>query len=91
MNEEQFRGELARDGFPAPVLVERDSTYALDAHQHPFEAFALIIEGEITIEVNGVKTEYRQGQTFRLPPDVPHREFAGPQGVRYLSGRKEKA
>ena len=88
MNEQAFRRKLAADGFPDPVLVERDSTYGLDVHQHPFEAYALILDGDITIEVDGRPTTYRAGQTFRLPANCPHRENAGAQGVRYLSGRK---
>lgn len=88
MNEEEFRRSLAAGGFAGPVMVERDSSYGLDVHQHPFEAYALILEGEITIEVDGKPTTYRAGETFRLPAQCPHRERAGAQGVRYLSGRK---
>ena len=91
MNEQEFRQKLAADGFPEPVLVARDAAYGLDTHQHPFEAYALTLEGEFTVEVDGKPTVYRQGETFRLPPGCPHREFAGPQGARYLSGRKEHA
>lgn len=88
MNEAEFRETLMAEGFPEPVRVERDATYALDFHQHPFEAYALILGGEFTIEVDGVKSVYKEGQTFRLPPHCPHREFAGAGGVTYLSGRK---
>lgn len=91
MNEQEFRQALRAEGFAEPVQVERDGTYRLDVHQHPFEAFALIEDGEIVLEVDGVRATYAAGQTFRLAAGTPHREFAGPRGVRYLSGRKGAA
>lgn len=91
MTESEFRQKLAAEKFPQPVAVERDATYVLDTHQHPFEAWALVTDGDITLEVDGKKTTYRAGETFRLPPNLPHREAAGAQGVKYLSGRKETA
>lgn len=91
MTESEFRQKLAADRFPEPVPVERDGTYRLGLHQHPFEAFALITEGELTIEFEGKPTTYKAGDTFRLAANTPHAEYAGPQGVKYLSGRKETA
>ena len=88
---ERFREGLQAAGFPPPVVVERDGTYALDDHTHPFEAWALILEGEFIIEVDGVATHFPAGRSFRLPAGVPHKERVGPQGARYLAGRKEHA
>ncbi len=91
MTEQEFRQALAAEQFAPPVAVERDASYRLDVHDHSFEAFALITSVEITLEVDGARTTYAAGQTFRLPARTPHREFAGPQGVRYLAGRREVA
>ena len=91
MTEQEFRQALVADGFAEPVQVERDASYALGVHQHPFEAFAFITAGEITLDVDGRRTTYRPGDTFRLAAGTPHLEAAGPNGVRYLSGRKESA
>lgn len=91
MTEQEFRQALAAERFAEPVLVQRDAGYALGVHEHPFEAFALITAGDITLEVGGRSTTYRTGQTFRLAARTPHTEAAGPTGVRYLAGRKEAA
>jgi len=91
MTEAQFRQVLAAEQFAEPVPMERDRGYALDVHEHPFEAFALIVDGEITLEVESLTTTYQAGDTFRLAAHTPHRESVGPRGVRYLSGRKEAA
>ncbi|TFY98733.1 cupin domain-containing protein [Ramlibacter rhizophilus] len=91
MTKDEFLSRLRAEGFAEPVAVERDAGYRLDLHDHPFEAYALITEGELSIEVDGVATAYPAGSTFRLAPHTPHREWAGAAGARYLSGRRESA
>ncbi|MDE2586047.1 MAG: cupin domain-containing protein [Betaproteobacteria bacterium] len=87
MTPEQFSEQLAGEGFAQIVTVERPAG-ELTEHAHPFEAKALILEGEITLEIAGRVAVYRAGQVFHLPAETPHRESYGPAGVRYLVGRK---
>ncbi len=89
MSPAEFEAAVVADGFDAPVPVERDASYALGEHSHPFHARALIVEGEITLGVAGTARTYRPGEIFDLPPGTPHDERAGPNGVRYLSGRRQ--
>lgn len=89
MSREVFLAGLAAAGFPSPSPVTRDASYTLGDHAHDFEAWALVTEGEITIEVAGTATRFPAGRSFRLPAGTPHKEWAGPQGVHYLAGRKE--
>lgn len=88
MQEEQFLEALKKEGFESPVLVERQPNTALDVHAHPFEAKALILKGEISIKTSRGERIYAAGEIFHLLPNEPHSESFGPQGVRYLSGRK---
>ncbi len=90
MTRDEFFATARAEGFAEPVAVARDGTYTLGLHSHPFEAFAFITEGQITLDVAGAQTRYGAGDTFRLAPGTPHLEWAGPQGVRYLSARKEQ-
>ncbi|MEJ7932281.1 cupin domain-containing protein [Ramlibacter sp. AN1015] len=89
MSPEDFCAQLQAQQFAAPVPIERAAGYRLDEHTHPFDAFALVTDGEITIEVAGQQARYGCGDTFRLAAGTPHREWAGAQGVRYLAGRRE--
>lgn len=91
MDRQEFEAGLLRDGFAAAVQVERAVGYSLGEHQHPFDARAFILAGEITLTVAGVATTYRPGDVFRLAAGTMHLESAGPAGVVYLSGRKEAA
>ena len=88
MNIQAFHNELKANGFDDAVVVDRVIGYAMDEHQHPFDACAFITAGDITLVVDGVSTRYGVGEVFRLPAGTPHLEAAGPQGVSYLSGRR---
>lgn len=88
MNKQDFEAQLKAENFNDGVLVSKPIGYVMDDHSHPFEAWALIIEGDITLRINGVSTTYAAGDIFRLPAQTLHHESAIPQGVTYLAGRK---
>lgn len=88
MTEKEFTELLALKGFNPPVLVTREPDSGLALHAHPFEALALIVDGDITIASERGETTYLPGQTFHLLPDEPHVEHYGAGGVKYLAGRK---
>jgi len=88
MEREAFIDGLKADGFAEAVLIERAPDTGLDDHAHPFEARALILDGQITIVTGDGARVYRPGDVFHLGRDEPHAESYGPQGVRYLSGRR---
>lgn len=76
-----FIEQLAREGFQPPVLVEREALGRLDSHAHPFEAKALVVQGDLHIRTATGERHYGVGQ-------VPHSERFGAEGVRYLAGRR---
>ena len=88
MNKADFDAALAAQGYAPAVLMEKPMGYAMDVHLHPFDAYALITQGEITIEVDGMSQSYGVGSTFQLPANTPHKESALLQGVSFLSGRR---
>ncbi|KXU84846.1 cupin [Paraburkholderia monticola] len=88
MNREAFTDMLTKEGFPDAVLVTREANVAMEVHTHPFEAKALIVEGEIRIRVGDEERLYRIGDVFHLPAHEAHAEQYGPRGVTYLVGRK---
>lgn len=88
MERESFVGVLEQEGFAEIVTVDREPGGALDSHEHPFEAKALIVEGELWIRVGEEERLYKVGDVFHLAAHLVHAERYGPQGVRYLVGRK---
>ena len=91
MTPREFETALHQENFSTVTTIERAPGYALGQHAHPFDAFALITAGEITLTVNGTATTYGPGETFRLPAGTGHLESAGDAGVTYLSARREPA
>lgn len=91
MTEADFERELASQGFTEVSTVEREAGGQLPTHTHPFEARALILDGEIHIEVAGTTRRYRAGDIFHLAHGEPHSESYGSLGVRYRVGRKPAA
>jgi quercetin dioxygenase-like cupin family protein len=87
MDQDEFSSRLRRDGFQEVTTVSRDAG-SVGEHSHPFEAKALILDGEILIATAGAERTYTQGDVFHLLPGVQHTETYGPAGVKYLVGRK---
>ena len=88
MNQSTFETRLRNEGFSQTVIVERKANGRLDLHTHPFEALALILAGEIRIDVDGESRLYRVGEVFHLAAAQAHAESYGPESVRYLVGRR---
>jgi quercetin dioxygenase-like cupin family protein len=57
-------------------------------HAHEFDARLLVLEGAMTITVDGSERTYRAGDTFTMTAGCRHSERAGHEGARYLAGRR---
>lgn len=88
MNQAEFLKQLALEGFPEPTLVAREPKGFLDNHAHPFEVKALVIDGQINLAIDGVRTAYIAGDVFHLQYEQTHAESYGSNGVQYLASRK---
>ena len=56
--------------------------------RYPFDVRALVLNGEITLTVEGIDYAYREGDIFVMPAGHVHAEAIGPDGVDYLVGRR---
>ena len=91
MTKEQFLSMLVLEGYPEPILVEREAGGFLDAHTHPFEVKALVVSGQIDLVVDGVRTSYISGELFHLLENQVHTERYGNNGVQYLASRRNRS
>ena len=83
-----FEARLKAEGYPEI----RTNGYAPNCHNaehtHPFDVLALVLEGDITLTIGGAARTYRAGDEFSMKAGCRHIENVGPQGVKYLVGRR---
>ena len=86
---EKFRDDMLAAGYEE-VLERRWEPWTLVAtHTHPFEASALVVEGEMWLtEQGGTARRLEAGDRFQLRANVPHEERYGPQGAVYWVARR---
>jgi quercetin dioxygenase-like cupin family protein len=91
MDQAAFETELREQGY-AEIVDRRMEANALNPeHAHEFDARLLVLEGAMTITVDGTERIYRTGETFTMSAGCRHSERGGPEGVRYLAGRRYPA
>ena len=61
----------------------------VDTHTHPFDADALVTEGEMWLTCGGETRHLRAGDMFQIAQGAPHAERYGPQGAAYWVARRQ--
>ncbi len=88
MNRAEFEAALDAEGYHEIVDRRMEKGAFNPEHAHEFEARLLVLEGEMTILCEGEEKTYRSGQAFAMKAGCLHSERSGPEGVRYLAGRR---
>lgn len=85
---ESFRKRSLEDG--ADEVVERrwGAGQIVETHTHPFEARALVTEGEMWLTCRGETRHLRAGDTFYIEAEIPHSERYGARGATYWVARR---
>ncbi len=63
----------------------------LDTHVHPFDASALVVQGEMWLRVGADTQHLLEGDTFELPRGTLHAERYGSAGATYWVARRGPA
>ena len=89
MDEQKFRDLATGEGYTVGDIAVKPANDSNDFHAHDFSAKLLVIDGEITVTTeDGKATTCRTNDVFQLAAGIRHKEQVGPDGVRYLAGRK---
>ena len=88
MTQQAFEAALKAENYDEIVNISKTVGYQMGEHSHAFDAYALILSGDITLTVNGISATYKAGDTFRLAANTMHQESTIPHGVNYLVGRR---
>ena len=60
----------------------------VELHSHPFDAMAVVTQGEMWLKVGEQTRHLRVGDTFELDRDTPHAERYGAEGATYRVARR---
>jgi hypothetical protein len=86
---EQFRDQMHAGGFDEVLERRWAPGLVLGPHRHPFEASALVTEGEMWLRVDGeAERHLLPGDRFHLQPNVLHDERYGDAGATYWVARR---
>ena len=87
MDRRTFEETLKQEGYEAVINTVAGPKQNPE-HTHPFDVYAMVLEGALTLICNGESRTYAPGETFMLARDVRHAESYGPEGAVTLSGRR---
>jgi quercetin dioxygenase-like cupin family protein len=83
---------LARSGGGNLTLFAFDAGQGLSEHSTPYDALALVLEGELTLTIGGAPVHALPGTVVRMPANVPHAvEAPVPSRMLLLMFKEPKA
>lgn len=85
---EVFEREARTDGFDEVTQRDWRPDTVLPEHTHPFDAYAMVVQGEMWLSCGGNTRHITPGGTFNLPKGTPHAERYGSEGARYWVARR---
>ena len=83
-----FEAESTALGYAEVAVREWPALTVLPTHTHPFAVRAVVVDGEMWLQVGGATQHLRAGDRFSLDAELPHDERYGPAGARYWVARR---
>ena len=88
MNPPDWEKQLHAEGFER-TYVWQDGPHAFYPHHtHPTETAHIILEGEMTLTMEGETRTFRTGERCDVPAAAVHSARMGPAGCRYVIGER---
>ena len=84
----QFEAAARARGFDAVVERRWAPDTVVGEHTHPFDADALVVQGEMWLSCEGRTAHLLAGDRFALARLVPHAERYGPAGATFWVARR---
>jgi mannose-6-phosphate isomerase-like protein (cupin superfamily) len=86
MDEQQLTKQLLEEGFDDVYVWEDGPNVYYPEHRHPGVSAHIILEGEMTVSLDGQERTYKPGERFDVPAKTIHTARMGPEGCKYLVG-----
>jgi hypothetical protein len=83
-----FRERALAQGYDEVLERKWAPGQAVAEHTHPFDADAVLTQGEMWLRCGSEERHLGPGDTFNLKAVTPHSEQYGPQGATYWVARR---
>jgi quercetin dioxygenase-like cupin family protein len=84
----QLERQLHQEGFRRTYVWQDAPHASYSDHTHASETAHIILEGEMTLVMEGSEVTYRIGQRCDVPAGAVHAARMGARGCRYLIGER---
>jgi mannose-6-phosphate isomerase-like protein (cupin superfamily) len=84
----EFENDARGRGFDEVLERRWDADSVIPTHSHPFDASALVVQGEMWLTVGDQTQHLRAGDTFALSRGIAHDERYGSEGATYWVARR---
>jgi len=88
MDEKALAEGLHQEGFHHTYVWQDAPNAYYPDHQHLEETAHIILNGEMTLMLNGQAKVYHAGERCDVPARAVHSARMGPAGCRYLIGER---
>ena len=85
---EKFRAQALAEGFDEVLERVWPPDLEIETHSPPFDAEAIVTQGEMWLSYAGKTQHLEPGDTFVLTCGTPHAERYGPEGATYWVARR---
>ena len=87
-NEQALEEQLQSEGFRRTYVWQDGPDVLYSEHTHATETAHIILDGEMTLTMNGSARTYGAGERCDVPASAEHSARMGPRGCRYLIGER---
>jgi mannose-6-phosphate isomerase-like protein (cupin superfamily) len=88
MNETELAKDLQSEGYHFTYVWQDRPGKKYPDHSHVTETTHIILEGEMTLLMEGKEIRCGAGDRCDVPAGAVHSAFTGPQGCRYIIGER---
>lgn len=84
----QFESRLRAQGYNEVLERKWEPGQMLATHTHPFDAQAVVVQGELWLTVGACTSHIVTGGGFEIDRDTPHSERYGSDGATFWVARR---
>lgn len=87
---DSFKLQALAEGFDEALERQWPADAVVETHTHPFGVSAVVVRGEMWLQIGEHIRHLQPGDRFSLAADEPHAERYGPAGATYWVARSNR-